>query len=208
MLANPVVFIDPDGKDVLIAFKNQETGKKDVFNYVPGTVLPKGASKFLSQTVKALDDIVSRQSSLDKGLRDVMNIVENKNEIVNIKESKKSDFNGKSNNQIRFNTTLAVQVENLINGQFVLGDIFSPSEVLEHEFGHAANKIKNPKKFKEDRESGGKREIVDGKTVVIFVDAEEQQNVEKIDNRNDKFRNTEIGVPKVVDDVLSTTPVN
>jgi len=42
------------------------------------------------------------------------------------------------------------------------GDTYSPSEVLEHEFGHSANKINNPEKYKKDVSSPYVIKIING----------------------------------------------
>jgi len=87
------------------------------------------------------------------------------------------------------------------------GDTYSPSEVLEHEFGHSANKINNPEKYKKDVSSPYVIKIINGIPVILYENKEEQQNIEKIDNRNGKTRNTDDGEKVEVNDVLSTDPV-
>jgi len=127
---NPILFIDPDGKD--IAIKDPATGKLSIFK--PGDKVPDGASKFVSDAYESLNYLNSNAGKSAVNIID--NLVSDKGYIVTITEEK-GFGSGKTayaaDQSIKYNP-----YEGLIVGQSNDGnDKQSPSLGLLHELDHA-----------------------------------------------------------------------
>jgi RHS repeat-associated protein len=145
---NPILFIDPEGKDIIIYYQeartdkngNIKTDKKGNVKYSTKSIVYKpgqkysGKNTFAAQTFKALDYV--QKNNADNGI--VSQIAEDKSVMLSIKDSgKQPDSEYKPEEKtIYFQANLAYDIRKEEGSSISLGKI-SPGLLLIHELGHA-----------------------------------------------------------------------
>lgn len=127
---NPVLFIDPDGKE--IAIKDPNTGKTHI--YVPGDKAPVGASKFVQDTYASFEYLSKSPTALNL----VQTLVEHKKTVTIVQGNDLADFYyTPSDNELTYNPNSALLTE--FGTQ-------TPSVGLIHELGHTELDFNSPVK--------------------------------------------------------------
>ncbi|OQP40022.1 hypothetical protein A4H97_17550 [Niastella yeongjuensis] len=132
---NPVLFMDPDGKDIIISYQNAE-GKTETFVYVfkKNRKQDDDTPQFLKQTVEALDILYTCGSKEAKQIID--DLVNDHTYTVTITETKKFANNRyKENQEILWNPLQGFQLR--IPNPETGNDRQSPMVGLLHELDHA-----------------------------------------------------------------------
>ncbi len=156
---NPLIFIDPDGKQIWIHYKD-DNGKKQKVQYREGQLYNKKGvqvdvnNEFVSQTVESLDYARGRD------VTGAIDFVSNNKKKIKIKSSKRTIFKG-GEKTIYYNPlsgAAGASLEGYSDGSFI-----SPATALLHEAGHARNFLKNKKDFQNanvtpDEQYGNKEE--------------------------------------------------
>jgi hypothetical protein len=149
---NPLLFIDPDGKDIVIHYKDPMTNKDGSYKtdkkgnikynnktitYKPGDEY-KGDNKFVEQTFKSLDYI--QTNSADQGI--VSQIADDKSEKLNIKEEEASNLSSSydpDTRTIKFNYKEGFKIYDEKGEKIVAKH--TPALILLHEMGHMYRNI-------------------------------------------------------------------
>ncbi len=139
---NPVMFIDPDGKNIIIWYSEEEvdkeTGKKHTVNksyeYGSETEVPNNA--FVKATIESIDYLVKNGVGDIKGENvNILDKLINDNKTVNIHQSSRLDEFYQNSGDIVYNPWSGNIVS--ISGKQHSGGKQTPALGLLHEFGHA-----------------------------------------------------------------------
>ena len=137
-LNSPINVIDPDGRDVMILYKDED-GKeqKQTYKYEKNRKMDDKMSKsFLGKTIAALDKIASKTN----GNNLVQGLVDNKG-TTNIKETKDSknttQYNSETETTVNFNPNLEQKVPTLNADGSESAQGTDPFIALGHELGHS-----------------------------------------------------------------------
>ena len=177
---NPLIFVDPDGKDVILY---NAKGEKVATITKSGTVIEKGM-----ETQRILSAYTASKVYLSKAGTTIFKEFENNSKQLEIKElifSKNNKFNGDGVTELKMKDEVFESVkfketsklgEILWNPSYLLedsqGNMHSPAMVLFHELSHA-------KHFKDDKHQN----IKDAVTIDKQYDtAEERKNIPEVND--------------------------
>ena len=142
---NPIIFIDPDGKDIIIYYMNSK-GKMETYDYKYGAQY-KGANKYVHAFHRSASALIK------SGAGNILKSLESKSEKVwvrgdNLKDGESPDFTPRTMT-IRWSPTTGVDTD----GD---GDL-TPTAILDHEMDHALQYINNRDKYAEDKNTADKQ---------------------------------------------------
>lgn len=188
---NPVLFIDPDGKE--IAIKDPNTGKVSIFK--PGDPVPDGASQFVNNVYASLNHLYNNGGASAVNL--INDLVADHTYKVTVKEttafgSGKTAYDAKQNIAYNPNEALIVGGENEGNNKQ------SPSLGLIHELDHANQHRKLLGNLSDAKVAKDKSAIKEAKNAINEFwtgDAEEERVVSGVERNVAKslkegFRNS------------------
>lgn len=163
---NPVKFIDPNGKDIWIAY--QENGKSQKFNYSQNRQGNIPNNPYVQQTVNAMNKASEHPATaafLDSFTGNTNNAV--------IRAGNNSQYNndlfttnGMNFGTIDFNPTMGIT-------DFSSRKVIPPFVLLIHDLGHLKNNIDNPEEYRERSEPNSN---------FIWGDNEEEYNIKKYEH--------------------------
>ena len=136
---NPVNAFDPDGRDVLIWYRNGDGGMNS-FLYKGGKV--NHTNSYVNKVVNALNHNIR-----NGGGKPSRTAVYDRNLIVSIYETDGKQSSGKG--VAYWNPELGLSVDN--------GNVLSPATGLDHELDHAIQALLNPEQFKNDRNTNDRQ---------------------------------------------------
>ncbi len=154
----PIIAIDPDGKKIVIKYKNSQ-GKKKSYTYQPG-VEYEGGNEFVKQTVTALNKLNENDT---KGI--IQDLVDMKR-TRRIKHTKEKGGNSDVRNRALSNTVYwdpEMGIETIDEEGLPTSEYQSPALGLYHELGHAFNETTQKvkywlRRFTKDDDYGTKEE--------------------------------------------------
>lgn len=131
---NPIIMIDPDGRDVVIAGEGDEK-----FIWKPGAEY-KGKNEFIKTTVKSLNELTSDPKLATMKTKNaegnvILSFVGTKEHNVEIFQSDHHETS-ESGSQIQFAPNVSIMVGGDKDNKNVKGEV-SATTLLGHEFGHA-----------------------------------------------------------------------
>jgi RHS repeat-associated protein len=194
-LNNPLIIVDVDGEDVFIIGK--VNGKEQSIKFEPGSNPPKGADNFVKDSYKALNGKINAGEG-----EHIAALANDKSVDLSLKYGEKSYYKDGVVNWNNNEGFVAVQYENpdkpkrskrILNLEDK-GTIFSPADIVEHEFGHAKhdlidNTLDNDREQKSTKNKG-------------YTNLEEQKTIDEYDNNGGQFRKSHGGIPFKAKNVL------
>jgi RHS repeat-associated protein len=130
----PILFVDPDGNDLVIYYKNENNKTATYrFNGTSSSNMPN--NKFVNQVVTAYNYNVN-----NGGGDPSFNAATNSDILINIVETTGMDAH--DNGTVFWNTETGMKSDN--------GTVLSPATVLDHELDHAVQAQENPDQYKKD----------------------------------------------------------
>ncbi|WP_276878190.1 RHS repeat-associated core domain-containing protein, partial [Chryseobacterium joostei] len=135
---NPIIFVDPDGKDIIIYYMNSK-GKMETYDYKYGAQY-KGTNKYVHAFHRSANALIK------SGAGNILKSLESKSEKVwirgdNLKKGESPDFDPVTMT-IRWSPTTGVNTDGNAD--------LTPTEVLNHEMDHGLEYITDPEKFYKD----------------------------------------------------------
>ncbi|MBK7880258.1 MAG: hypothetical protein IPJ83_06840 [Saprospiraceae bacterium] len=132
---NPIIYTDPDGRDVIIAGEGDE---KFIWN--PGAEY-KGNNEFIKTTVKSLNELTSDPKLATMKTKNaegnvILSFVGKKSPNVEIYQSDGGSTTSETGSQIGWNPNEEIIVGKDKSGENIPGKL-SATTILGHEFGHA-----------------------------------------------------------------------
>jgi RHS repeat-associated protein len=124
---NPIIFLDPDGNDILIYYK--ENGKNKAYRFNGTTTKATPDNRFVCQVIKAWNYNVG-----NGGGSPSFEAATNSDITINVVES--NIFSQSSEGNVFWNPNIGSNFEN--------GIVVSPASVLDHELDHMVDFSKNP----------------------------------------------------------------
>jgi hypothetical protein len=145
-LNNPVLFVDPDGREVIISYKQGEETKSYTYTYQKDRAFEDGTPDFLKNTVSALDHLYSTKATeVTIGEGDAAKTVDVLGQFVGSKDNnitiEEGDENKYSNGTIKFNSEngISFRLDDSKPGGEDNRGRNSPSALLGHELMHGYN---------------------------------------------------------------------
>ncbi len=202
--ANPIIFVDTDGKDINIWYKvektNIETGEKYTTKafYVYGSDETVPENDFVKATIQSIDYLRQNDVGYIKGteINIISELMKYENKDVNISETNSlidQHFKG----SIDYNPKSALETTN--------GEKQNPALNLLHELGHGYGYIFNKKKFEERKEV----KYPEYGSDADYHNAEEQYVIDSIETPAAVklglgIRNNHLGTPYITKGPFST----
>ena len=184
---NPMFFIDPDGKDIIINYKVKETvdgketevNKTYTYTYDKDRKLADGTPDFLKNSIAALDDLyvnggMDKLSMGEEGKETTVDVlgkfIGNKDHNLNIQEGDNNSYNAETNT-ITFNSANGVEFRKDATKPWSEENTGrnSPSALLGHEIIHGYND-----EFDHDNYVKRKADVSTNTGGVSFKNAEEK----------------------------------
>jgi RHS repeat-associated protein len=146
---NPLIYIDPDGKDIIIWYTNSD-GKKSSYtlnekNLINGlqTAIQSKSDFFIFAVASIINNVGSLKKSDSNATKEALNDSEHN---VSVKELKTGLVSYNGFNSVYWNPFSGVETEKD-------NSVISPATVLEHEIGHAYERAKGDVDGIKDREN-------------------------------------------------------
>jgi hypothetical protein len=150
-LNNPVLFVDPDGREVIISYKQGEETKTFTYTYQKDRSFEEGTPDFLKNTVTALDHLYSNNAmEVSIGEGDAAKTVNVLETMVSDKENKFTIQEGESNKYTGETNTVSFNHDEGINFRKDASKGWddpenvgknSPASLLGHELYHGYNEV-------------------------------------------------------------------
>lgn len=140
-LNNPIKYIDPDGRDIIIYYKSSN-GKMKTYDYKYGSNYT-GKNKYLIAFHKAANTLINKGAGAKlKALDEHKEQVWVRQDIYDEKEGPLFDWGQMS---IVWKPTIGLDTSGIGDGNL------TPTAVLDHEIDHALNYVQNPDEFHKRR---------------------------------------------------------
>ena len=124
---NPILFTDPDGRDIIIYYKNSK-GKMMTYDYKTGSTY-KGSNAFIKNFYKAVATLKKNKAD------DIINSLEKRNEKVALYQTSESSSASVEGKYIKWNDKQGVETNN--------GVSLTPTAILNHEADHSLDALTN-----------------------------------------------------------------
>ncbi|MDQ1094921.1 RHS repeat-associated core domain-containing protein [Chryseobacterium camelliae] len=124
---NPILFTDPDGRDIIIYYKNSK-GKMMSYDYKTGSTY-KGSNTFIKNFYKAVATLKKNKAD------DMINSLEKRNEKVALYQTSESSSASVEGKYIKWNDKQGIETNN--------GVSLTPTAILNHEADHALDALTN-----------------------------------------------------------------
>jgi len=132
-LNNPIIFVDPDGNDIIIWYKN-ENGGQSSYRYTGGSVVH--SNKYIQSVAAAWNYNVG-----NGGGDPSFEAATNSDIIINVVETDGRSVHLDGN--VYWNAELGTKTDN--------GTVMSPATVMDHELDHGVQRATNREQFEKDR---------------------------------------------------------
>ncbi len=134
---NPILFIDPDGRDIIIHYKNSK-GKLITYDYKTGSTY-KGNNTFIKNFYKSV-------ATLKKNNADgIINSLESHKEKIIISQTSGSSSASYTEKEIQWNDKQGIETNKSVS--------LTPTLVLNHEGDHMLDALNNPKQHAENSQA-------------------------------------------------------
>ena len=134
---NPILFIDPDGRDIIIHYKNSK-GKLMKYDYKTGSTY-KGNNTFIKNFYKSV-------ATLKKNNADgIINSLESHKEKIIISQTSGSSSASYTEREIQWNDKQGIETNKSVS--------LTPTLILNHEGDHMLDALKNPKEHAENSQA-------------------------------------------------------
>ncbi|WP_426480351.1 DUF6443 domain-containing protein [Chryseobacterium sp. R2ACT005] len=134
---NPILFIDPDGRDIIIHYKNSK-GKLMTYDYKTGSRY-KGNNTFIKNFYKSV-------ATLKKNNADgIINSLESHKEKIIISQTSGSSSASYTEKEIQWNDKQGIETNKSVS--------LTPTLVLNHEGDHMLDALNNPKQHAENSQA-------------------------------------------------------
>ena len=125
---NPIVFVDPDGRDIIIHYKNSK-GKMMTYDYKTGSTY-KGNNAFIKNFYKAVETL--KKNNADG----IINSLEKHSDKIAINQTSEAGSASIEGKYINWNDKQGIETNNGIS--------LTPTSILNHEADHALGALTNP----------------------------------------------------------------
>ncbi len=191
---NPIKFIDADGKDILIWYKN-DNGQMNSYRYTGGSV--SHSNSYVNKVATAWNYNVSNGKG-NGGGEPSYEAATNRNITINVYETDGATFH--VNGTVYWNPELGTQNEN--------GTVTSPASDLDHELDHGVQRATNPDQYNRDSEPNSNEQYDTNEEERVITGSEQKTSRANGEIKENQVTRTTHGGRSVITDGVRSTKVN